>query len=168
VRVLLVRHARAGSRAGWIGDDGVRPLTPRGWMEAAALVALLAPYRPARILSSPLTRCLQTVSPLAQALGLHVEEVEALGPMSDGVAEAYVRTAASSPDDSVVMCSHREVISRLQRRLGRKSGTAFDKRSICDKASTWVLDFVDGSLAGAAYLPSPRVGTDHRDPESSP
>jgi len=160
MRLLLVRHGRAGSKAGWIGDDAVRPLTPRGRLEAAALVPLLVPYGPLRILSSPLTRCRQTVEPLAQALGLDVEEAEELGPASDGTAEALVRAIATSPGGPVVACTHREVISRLQRRLGRRSGTAFDKHSICEKASTWVLDWVDGDLSAATYVAPPRSGTD--------
>jgi phosphohistidine phosphatase SixA len=135
MRLLLLRHARAGSKAGWIGDDDVRPLTPRGHLEASALVPVLVPYGPLRIFSSPLTRCRQTVDPLARALGLDIEEAEELGPSSDGIAEAFVRKTAASPGGPVVMCTHREVISRLQRRLGRRSGTAFDKQSICEKAT---------------------------------
>ncbi len=73
--LLLVRHANAGRRSAYKGDDRLRPLSPRGRARASELVPLLAPYRPQRILSSPYVRCCETVQPLAEALGLPVESV---------------------------------------------------------------------------------------------
>jgi phosphohistidine phosphatase SixA len=76
--LLLVRHARAGDREEWIGDDRRRPLDDRGRAQAAALPELLAAYPIERILSSPADRCVQTVGPLASARGLEIEVWEEL------------------------------------------------------------------------------------------
>jgi 8-oxo-dGTP diphosphatase len=71
--LLLVRHASAGDRAQWVGDDRKRPLDKRGRKRADKLVAQLAPYPVQAILSSPARRCVETVEPLARARGLGIE-----------------------------------------------------------------------------------------------
>lgn len=76
--LLLIRHASAGDRDEWTGDDRRRPLDERGRRQAEKLVPLLAPYEPVRILSSPADRCVQTVEPLARARGLSIELREEL------------------------------------------------------------------------------------------
>ena len=43
VTVFLVRHARAGRRDRWVGDDRLRPLSKKGRAQAAALPGLLLP-----------------------------------------------------------------------------------------------------------------------------
>jgi 8-oxo-(d)GTP phosphatase len=73
-KVFLVRHASAGNRKKWTGDDRLRPLDEHGFREAEGLVELLQEGRPTRVLSSGYVRCRQTVEPLAEALGLEVEE----------------------------------------------------------------------------------------------
>jgi len=71
--VLLIRHALAGKRTEWRGDDRRRPLDERGRRQALRLVDLLAGYPIERILSSPYDRCVQTVEPLARARGLAID-----------------------------------------------------------------------------------------------
>src|ERR1700736_3487440 len=78
VPVLLIRHAQAGNRKDWLGDDRFRPLSPKGAQQALGLVRCVKRWPPAQILSSPYTRCIQTVQPLADDLGLKVEETDEL------------------------------------------------------------------------------------------
>jgi broad specificity phosphatase PhoE len=157
MRILLVRHGRAGSKAEWIENDRLRPLTRRGVAQAEALVPLLVPFQPRRILSSPLVRGVQTIEPLAAALGLVIERDESLGPTADGLAESLVRTIGGSSVGPVVVSTHRTVIRRLQWRLGRRSGTPFSKGAPCPKGSTWVLEWTNGELCDATYLPPPAL-----------
>ena len=77
--LLLIRHARAGDRHAWDGDDRVRPVDDRGRLQSVALVEALADFKIDRIVSSPYLRCVQTVEPLAEALGLEIELDEQLG-----------------------------------------------------------------------------------------
>lgn len=70
--VLLVRHARAGHRESFAGNDIHRPLDAKGRRQAQALVAELLPFGPGAVHSAPLERCVATVGPLAQALGTAV------------------------------------------------------------------------------------------------
>jgi 8-oxo-(d)GTP phosphatase len=71
--ILLVRHASAGDRYEWEGDDRLRPLDERGRRQADELVELLEQYEVTRLLSSPSLRCVQTVEPFAEAHGLGIE-----------------------------------------------------------------------------------------------
>ena len=76
---VFVRHARAGDREKWEGDDRLRPLDRKGRRQAEGLVELLAEYPIERLLSSPYLRCVQSFEPLAQARGLEIEQVAELG-----------------------------------------------------------------------------------------
>ena len=102
--MLVIRHARAGKRAEWTGDDRVRPLDDRGLEQAAALVAELVSFPLERILSSPYDRCVQTVEPLAAARGVPIEVVEALA--EEHQADAGVALARASAGEPVALCVH--------------------------------------------------------------
>jgi 2,3-bisphosphoglycerate-dependent phosphoglycerate mutase len=71
--VLLVRHAEpipVGS--GDVADDD-RPLTEAGRAAAAELAMELDEYQISAVYSSPYTRSLETVSPIAQRRGLEIQ-----------------------------------------------------------------------------------------------
>ena len=102
--LLLVRHASAGERKRWQGDDRLRPLDERGRRQAERLVEVLAGHRVVRIVSSPYVRCIQTVEPLARDRGLAVEEREELaeGAGLDAFLSLEVRAAAVSVHGDLV------------------------------------------------------------------
>jgi CHAD domain-containing protein/phosphohistidine phosphatase SixA len=98
------RHASAGDRTLWDGDDRERPLDERGVRQAAALVPLLVRFEPALIVTSPYLRCRQTVEPLGEALGCAMEVREELGEerqFTDGAA-----LVASLVGTTAVICGH--------------------------------------------------------------
>ena len=102
--ILLVRHASAGEREEWEGDDRERPLDERGRAQAAALVELLARFPVERVLSSPAARCVETVAPLAAARGLAPESRDELAEEHQGTdGAALVRSLAR---EDVVVCGH--------------------------------------------------------------
>src|SRR5258708_5758356 len=85
--IYLVRHGKAGSRHDWKGPDDERPLSKRGRRQAEALVDVLADRGIEQVFSSPSLRCVETVRPLADKLGLGVE----LRPeLAEGTAEADI------------------------------------------------------------------------------
>ncbi len=104
---VLVRHASAGHRLDWEHDDRLRPLDARGRRQSADLVELLRPLGVRRILSSPYVRCVQTVEPLAAALGLEVELDERLEEGKGGAAAELLR------EDGVVCCTHGDIVEAL-------------------------------------------------------
>ena len=120
--LLLVRHANAGRRSAYKGDDRQRPLSPRGRERAIELVPLLAQYRPQRILSSPYVRCWETVQPLAEALGLPVESV---GELAEGHGADAVELMMRMAGESAVLCTHGDVATDVLAALGSESGRRF-------------------------------------------
>ncbi len=67
--VILLRHASAGDRTAWQGDDRLRPLDERGRKQALELVGRLRARGVERVVSSPYVRCTQTVAPLGLEIG---------------------------------------------------------------------------------------------------
>jgi broad specificity phosphatase PhoE len=114
---VLLRHASAGHRLDWEHDDHLRPLDARGRLQSAALVELLRPFGVRSILSSPYVRCVQTVKPLAAALGLEVDLDERLKEGEGGAAAELLR------EDGVVCCTHGDIVEALVGR-GLKKGAA--------------------------------------------
>jgi phosphohistidine phosphatase SixA len=107
VSSVLVRHASAGDRHHWEGDDRLRPLDARGRRQAEELVDLLLPHRIRRVVSSPYARCVETVEPLAAALGVEVE-------LDERLAEGAGRAAAELlAEDGLVVCTHGDVAEAL-------------------------------------------------------
>jgi phosphohistidine phosphatase SixA len=118
VTSVLVRHASAGDKAFWSGDDRLRPLDKRGRDQATGLVELLQPFGICRVVTSPYARCVQTVEPLAAALGLPLEHDERLGEgMGSAGVELFLR------EDGVVICTHGDVVDAFVGR-GLKKGAA--------------------------------------------
>jgi phosphohistidine phosphatase SixA len=104
VGLLLVRHASAGSRVAWDGDDRERPLDARGVVQARNLVELLKRFEIDAIYTSPYRRCAETVEPLAAARMLGIELKEELGEEEQyRAAAAFVRSVA---EQNAVVCGH--------------------------------------------------------------
>ena len=104
---VLVRHASAGERAEWDADDRLRPLDAEGRRQAEALVDLLRTFEVRRIVSSPFLRCIETVEPLAEALGLEVEHDDRLAEGAGTAARELLR------EEGVVACTHGDVAEHL-------------------------------------------------------
>jgi 8-oxo-dGTP diphosphatase len=102
--VLLVRHASAGERGEWEGDDRARPLDEKGKLQADRLVGLLDGYRIDRILSSPAVRCVATAEPLARARGLAIEVREELAEEQQSSAGAELVRSLRGTD--ALVCGH--------------------------------------------------------------
>jgi hypothetical protein len=67
--LFLVRHAKAGKRKEWDGDDVLRPLDKIGRLQAEALALRLSGKSPTDLFSSRYVRCIETLEPLAEHLG---------------------------------------------------------------------------------------------------
>lgn len=149
--VLLVRHARAGRRERWQGDDRLRPLTKRGQAQATALVALVQPWLgpDPDLRSSPWVRCVQTLEPLARAVGvaIGVEDIlgEGMGPKALAALPDWLR------ETTVVLCSHGDVIEHVLVGLA-ESGVEFGSRPRTAKGSVWVLEGAHGMVERVQYL----------------
>ena len=148
----LVRHAKAGDRSDWSGDDRLRPLTKSGQRQAEALAEMLDGEPIDRILSSGYLRCIQTVEPLGARRTLSVEPVKDLEEGAGG--ESVLRLIQKYRGRNVVLCTHGDVVEELLEGLIAQ-GLVQRARAQMEKGSTWVLEEQDGKVTGAKYLPAP-------------
>ncbi len=79
-RLYMIRHGRPA--ASWDEGDPDPGLDETGRAQAeavaAALMSLAPEHRPRTVATSPLRRCRETAAPLARALGVELEVVEAV------------------------------------------------------------------------------------------
>ncbi len=146
--VLVVRHADAGNRGTFSGDDRERPLTSAGRRRASSLVDLLEPFRPTRILSSPYRRCTETVRPLGDHLGLTVELTDDLAEDQGRRTLGLVERLARGSDGTALLCTHGDVALELLDHLipgldGPERGA-----NRLQKGDVWVLDRAGGLSSG--------------------
>ncbi len=148
-----VRHAKAGSRSDWTGDDRKRPLSKKGMKQAEDLVALLDPFPVTAIFSSPYLRCVQTVEPLARKRKLEIRQSTSLaeGHGLDGLKEFLMNQEL----DDVVLSTHGDIVWELVEDLvHREVPNAGDGGY--EKGSTWVLEVDEQGVAKRAhYLAAP-------------
>jgi phosphohistidine phosphatase SixA len=114
MKVYLVRHASAGKRSEWQGDDRLRPLDMRGERQADSLVEELSAASFQRIVSSPYVRCVLTVGPLAEVWRLEVETDDAL---AEGAGADAALALFNRIDTDLVACVHGDLLWEL---LGEK------------------------------------------------
>lgn len=148
VSVFLIRHANAGSRSRWQGDDGFRPLNARGRQQASAVAELLAGRGVTKVVSSPATRCVQTVEPLADALGLRVKVDKRLAEGADLAGALDVVTARGH----LAICAHGDLIPEIMAVfVGR--GMRAEAPARCQKGSVWEIELRGGRPVEATYHP---------------
>lgn len=149
---MLIRHAEAGDRREWAGEDRLRPLSPIGKDQAMRLVALWRREPLKRVLASPFVRCGQTVEPLASALGLQVEETEAL---AEGHAHDALSLIGELEGTDAALCTHGDVIPEVLQALEQR-GVHILSEWKWRKGSTWVLHTDETSaITRATYVPRP-------------
>jgi 8-oxo-dGTP diphosphatase len=151
--IFVVRHAKAGSRHDWDGDDTERPLTKSGRRQSDEIARQLGKEAITGVWSSPYARCVQTVEPLARLHGLDVIREPRLG---EGAALEDVLTLLNEVPDGAVLCSHGDVIPELLDGLVRR-GTHVEGEPDWRKGSIWTLDppDADGAVATARATPPP-------------
>lgn len=163
--VFLIRHGSAGTRRNDDPNDLERHLDEVGLVQAERIAAALtgeieldglagltgvtslaAVPAPAvaRVLSSPAPRCVETVAPLAAALGVEVIATHALIEGNDVESSWDLLESVARADGDAVLCSHGDIIPELIRRA-RLRGMSVPGKSGCSKGSIWALSW-DGEL----------------------
>jgi exopolyphosphatase/guanosine-5'-triphosphate,3'-diphosphate pyrophosphatase len=156
VILYLVRHAKAYSRSSWIEADELRPLTPAGMLQAGAIATALEGESPARLISSPATRCHRTLDLLARSLGRRIELDPRLAEGAD--CEELLHLVDELRGERAVLCGHGDWIPELVARL---APTHVDSGPIpCQKGSLWRIELGAGENPRATYwLPRPASGS---------
>jgi 8-oxo-dGTP diphosphatase len=113
---ILLRHAKATPRNQWPKDEAHRPLLPIGEDQARAIVPILSAYGIKKVVSSPWSRCANTVMPYVRKKGLKLIE---RGQLTEfGNENGPQRTAKTvekllATGSAAVLCSHRPALPTI-------------------------------------------------------
>ncbi|MBM6546408.1 MSMEG_4193 family putative phosphomutase [Janibacter sp. YIM B02568] len=170
---VLLRHARssansAGVLAGWA--EGVS-LDDSGREQSAAVADRLADLPFVRIVSSPLPRCLETVAPLADRLGVDVEQSDDLGearygawtgrPLAELAKEPLWETVQRTPSRAVFPASdeheHESIAEMAQRAVAAVRRIDAEVEAEHGAHAMWLAvshgDIIKSVVADAAATP---------------
>jgi phosphohistidine phosphatase SixA len=129
-------------------------LDATGERDAEHLVAALTQQTIERLVSSPATRCIQTLGPLAEAIDLPIELWDGLGPDADSsnLVECFTKPTFAR----AVLCTHGEVMSPLLRTAAVRSllrHTELNDRKLLAKGTAWRLHLTPkGKLFGFKHV----------------
>ncbi len=110
MRLLFVRHGKAGEREEWMGEgkpDELRPLTKKGIEEFQIVAKHLAKHDKDfdKIFSSPLVRTVQTAEILRDHFELKIEERAELKYTSEPE-DLLIFLKSLKPDGSYILVGH--------------------------------------------------------------
>lgn len=156
VPMLLLRHAKAVSRATWQGTEAGRVLTRTGVRQSMAVVDMLSAFGVSRLVSSEWTRCKQTLAPYAGLAGL---EVNAYAELTEDAAvvecpagvDEVIAAELSELAEPTVVCAHRPTLPRMFAVLQRSSSAQV--QLAFPQESPW-LSTAEAVIAHVAQLPA--------------
>jgi len=149
--VYLVRHAKAGERRVWDGDDEARPLSKHGWKQSEAIAKRLAAKGATSLYSSPYVRCMQTLEPLGKRLGV---EVQAERRLFEGEPFEPVLELLAEVPSGAVLCSHGDIVPDVIQALARR-GMEVQTRPDWRKGTIWVLKRKGDRITRGKVWPPP-------------
>jgi 8-oxo-dGTP pyrophosphatase MutT (NUDIX family) len=154
--VLIVRHAKAGSKQRYKGDDKQRPLDKYGRAQAESLVGTLLAFGARSLYAADRLRCVNTLEPLAEELGVGISvepglTEEAYWDNRKRARQRVLEIAAAG--GTPVICTQGKVIPDLISWWSQRDGVRPDK-SRNFKGSTWILSLHRGKLIQADHLDS--------------
>lgn len=121
--LVVVRHAHALPRKKWTEDDRLRPLDASGVSRAPVVSTILGAYGTRHVITSPSTRCVDTVAPyerdhdVRSTLSVPLSEE---GFTEDPAALSDVVDLALRDDEPVALCSHGPVLGPLLDEISRR------------------------------------------------
>ncbi len=149
--IYLVRHAKAGERRVWDGDDEDRPLSKHGWKQSEAIAKRLAAKGATSLHSSPYVRCMQTLEPLGRRLG---RDVHAEQRLHEGEPFEPVLELLTEVPTGAVLCSHGDIVPDVIQALARR-GMEVQSPPDWRKGSIWVLKRKGDRITKGKVWPPP-------------
>lgn len=142
--LIVVRHAESVPRSKWKQPDVLRPLDAEGRRRAVQLAPLLDAFGPDRVITSPATRCLETIEPFVAVRGVPVRTKRGLSEegheRKPGKAGAITRSALERgapvildthrpvlPDVLCVLAEHSAQGGKQRRKLEKLAGKGLEK-----------------------------------------
>ena len=151
----MVRHAEAGDRERFLGDDSLRPLSQRGRKQAKVLSKRLYGST-LDLISSPHLRCVETLAPtsylLRRAMMLATWLIEGESPM-----RALKQLIDLSGDiGGLVACTHGDVIEGMIQ-VAMDAGAVPTGEPIAEKGSTTEFTIISAKVVAISFVAPPEL-----------
>jgi 8-oxo-dGTP pyrophosphatase MutT (NUDIX family)/phosphohistidine phosphatase SixA len=151
----LVRHAHAGKRSEFDGNDALRPIDANGRAEAETLGLVVSLIAPRRLFAATPLRCRQTLEPLAGRLGLPIVAESAFAePATVDEVPARVKLGATRLTElrdgpRTAVCSQGKVIPGILATLAGAEDPAPYKTP---KGTGWILTWSGDRVVGLSRI----------------
>jgi len=148
---LLVRHADAGERKTFKGNDNLRPLDDSGRAQADGLAVVLALFEPKALAAATPLRCKQTLRPLADKLEMPIvtesafAEPATVDEVPNKVKLALGRLGELRDGPTAAICSQGKMIPPL---LAAIEGATDPADFKTPKGGSWLLTWSGDRLIG--------------------
>lgn len=151
--VIVLRHACAGEKRFWHGEDLLRPLDPRGRWESSRLVSLLAGYAPGTLVSSAAQRCVESLLPYAVAASHRVTTDPAftVGAPVPAAPVPRLRALLDAPHDGLLICTHGELVPELVGELCSRFDAPQPEDPALRKGAFWVFHTTDDAIVSLEH-----------------
>ena len=152
--LIILRHTKALERGDWDDDDSLRTLSDVGLEQAEFLIEHLRAFSIDEIYTSNYTRCVQTITPLANARSMNITEVPNLNEEvfeSDPERSISFANALKQDEKNILICSHNPVIPTMLRGI---LNTKLKNRELIklEPGDAWIVHRVRGEIVGLDYL----------------
>lgn len=156
MRLYLMRHARAASRADWTAPDAERPLTDEGRARTASAARGLAALAiaPAVAIASPFERTRETAAIVAAELGILLQLEATLQPGADLAALAALLAAHADHTDLLIVGHEPDLSTLIGALIAGKRGAGVEMK----KGACACVDLPAGALRKAAEAPERLAG----------
>ena len=146
-------------REDWDGDDGDRPLSHVGQLQAKRLFPLYFPYAIKEIHSSDAMRCIETIEPMARTIQLNPifsTDLSEYRYAKDKEAALDYAQDLLTRGVAGIICSHNPILPKLLKKLiGKKNFKQLDGK--LEPGDSWVLHHRDGEIIAIDSVERPEV-----------
>ena len=146
--IIFIRHAHAGKRERWFGDDSLRPLSAKGNLQANKIGKKFKDVAPLLIFSSPKTRCTETVGVLSQNSSQPINILDSLN--ENGSFESSLKFALEQKIKTVILSTHGDTMYDLSKYLNKNKLSKKEVKNFeVPKAGYWWIKIKKGKLTSA-------------------
>jgi 8-oxo-(d)GTP phosphatase len=156
VNVLsVVRHAEAGDRERFVGDDSLRPLSRHGRKQANALAKRLIESS-LDLITSPYLRCVETLSPTSSRLRRAMMLASWLVEGEPADEALYQLIELTGEIGGLVACTHQDLMVGMFD-VAVAAGAVPSSQPTFEKAATAEFTVTGGKVVAVSFVAPPKI-----------
>jgi phosphohistidine phosphatase SixA len=151
----VVRHAEAGDRERFIGDDSLRPLSRQGRRQANALGKRLGESS-LDLITSPYLRCVETLSPASSRIRRAMMLASWLVEGEPADEALYQLIELTGEIGGLVACTHQDLMIGMFD-VAIAAGAVPSSEPNFEKAATAEFTILSGKVVAVSFVSPPKI-----------